>query len=449
MSHIQQNLRAFGLRLKKYSAHFTAGGSWTDQLLPQTRQNLRWFWFDGLFASASESAIVTYQTLYILALGATDAQIGFLSSISSLSGVLILLPGALLAERLGRRRDIALISGGIFGRLVLLLMIFIPVLFTGQAAIFFAITLSVLRDALNNLGMPAWISLSADLVPLSWRGRYFGSRNFIMSLSAMAATFAFGVLITRSNQLQGYQLAYGLALIFGAASTFSFSRIVEPVHVKKNGTGAQSDTRFTVKAQVKSILNEPAFMIYCLTSAIWNFSLNISGPFFTPYQVKVLEATPTMIGILTISSQVTSMLTQAPFGALSDRIGPRRVVVLTGLLIPALPIVWLFIREAWQAIPVNLVGGALWAGYSLASFNFLLMLTPEEHRARYSAIYQIVVALSLSAGAFVGSLVVTRWGYFAVFAASGVGRMLAAILFTRFVRPVEVESSANGNSERS
>lgn len=441
MTQIRVKFHTVWLRLKNISNQFTAGGAWTDQLQPPVRQNLRAFWFDGLFASASEAVVGTFQTLYLLALGATNAQIGFLSSISSLSGVLILLPGALLTERIGRRKDIALYSGGVFGRLVMLLMIFIPVFFSGQAAVFMAILLSFLRDALNNLGLPAWISLSADLVPLAWRGRYFGSRNFIMGLSAMAATYIFGVIISNSNQLQGYQLAYVLALLLGALSTLSFSRIKEPASPGINSSSAiQKDNSFSTLELWKNIRSHPVFLIYCLTSAIWNFSLNISGPFFAPYQVKVLGATATMVGILTISSQLTSMLTQQPFGSLSDRFGPRRVVMLTGFLIPILPIAWLFIQNAWQAIPVNLVGGALWAGYSLASFNFLLLLTPEDQRARFSAIYQIVVALSLSAGAFVGSFVVTKWGYFAVFAASGVGRMVAAILFSHFVRPVEVES---------
>jgi predicted MFS family arabinose efflux permease len=187
--------------------------------------------------------------------------------------------------------------------------------------------------------------------------------------------------------------------------------------------------------------------MYCLTSIIWNFSLNFSGPFFVPYQVNVLSASATMVGILTIVSQLSSMATQHPFGVWADRWGSRRIILLTGFLIPFLPFAWLFITQAWQAIPVNLVGGALWAGYSLASFNFLLTLTPQDQRARFTAVYQILVLLSFSAGAAAGSLVISRWGYSAVFAGSGIGRMFAAILFARYVRPVEVKSSANGKLE--
>jgi MFS family permease len=436
------SLRVVMARISKMAAQFSAGGSWTD-LLPQiSRRNLRWFWFDGLFASASEAAIQTYQSLYILALGATNAQIGLLSALSSLSAVLVLMPGALMSERLGKRKEIALISGGILGRLVLFLIMLVPFFFMGSTAVYVAIGLTILRDTLNNVGMPAWVSLSADLVPITWRGRYFGSRNFIMALAGMSATLIFGEIITRSGQIQGYQAAYLIAFIIGMISTFSFSRIKEP----PPAISAQPAAAFSWRAIPSYFRSSPAFLAFCLTSALWNFSLNISGPFFAPYQVKVLGATATMVGILMIVSQISSMLTQQPFGHLTDKWGARRVVVVTSLLIPFLPFAWLFITEAWQAIPVNLIGGALWAGYSLAAFAFLLELTPEDQRARFTALYQIVIALSLSLGAVAGGLVVSRFGYLAVFACSAVGRMLAALLFVRFVRPSGVKSVTDGNA---
>jgi MFS family permease len=353
------------------------------------------------------------------------------------------LPGALLAERIGKRKEIALYSGGVLGRLILLVMVFVPFLFNGPTAILVAVCLTILRDGLNNLGLPAWTSLSADLVPIAWRGRFFGSRNFIMGASAMIATLIFGEIITRSGQIQGYQLAYGLAFVIGMVSTISFSRIKEPPALPP----VQRDVALPKLSLASFVRENPAFSMYCFTSIIWNFSLNFSGPFFVPYQVNVLSASATMVGILTIVSQLSSMATQQPFGVWTDRWGSRRIILLTGFLIPFLPFAWLFITQAWQAIPVNLVGGALWAGYSLASFNFLLTLTPQDQRARFTAIYQILVLLSFSAGAAAGSLVISRWGYLAVFAGSGIGRMIAAILFARFVRPVEVKSSANGKLE--
>jgi predicted MFS family arabinose efflux permease len=73
------------------------------------------------------------------------------------------------------------------------------------------------------------------------------------------------------------------------------------------------------------------------------------------------------------------------------------------------------------------------------SFNFLLHLTPEAQRARYSAIYQILVTLALALGAAFGAWVVTQWGYQAIFACSAIGRIVAVFLFARFL-PGKTES---------
>jgi predicted MFS family arabinose efflux permease len=71
-----------------------------------------------------------------------------------------------------------------------------------------------------------------------------------------------------------------------------------------------------------------------------------------------------------------------------------------------------------------------------------LELTPQEGRARYSAMYQIFVTLALAAGAVVGGWMVTKWGYPAIFITSAVGRLLGALLFARFVpRTVSIPSA--------
>ena len=56
---------------------------------------------------------------------------------------------------------------------------------------------------------------------------------------------------------------------------------------------------------------------------------------------------------------------------------------------------------------------------------------------RYTAIYQIIMMAALAAGAALGGFLVTKWGYVAIFVGSGIGRLVAALVFARFVhRPL-------------
>ena len=424
-----RSTRAAWVWLKHGIGLITAGGMWSEQLPRHIRDNLRWFFFDGLFAAAHDAITVTYIPLYILALGATDAQIGLMASLASLSATVLLLPGAILADRLTKRKPIILLGGGGVTRLCVLLLGLAPFVFAGPAAVYVAITLKVLADGFANLSFPAWTSMTGDVVPLAWRGRYFGTRNIIMGVSNMAAILILGQLITHAASPLGYQLAFVLAAMAGWSSTFSYSHIREtPREAPSLGMQAYSPAGLW-----SSLKADPNFAIFALYNGFWNFSLNIAGPFFNIYLVQDLHATAAMVGVTTLVASLTGLPAQRWFGQLNDRWGPRRVQLVTGFLIPSLPLAWIFTTSAWHTIPIQVASGVLWAGFNLASFNFLLSLAPAEQRARYSALNQVAIALSSAVGAALGGIIAGQFGYHAVFLLSGIGRILSMLVFIRFV----------------
>jgi MFS family permease len=425
----RSSLAVFLARTRRAIKQFTWGGEWAIALPTQIKHNLSWFFFDGLFASASDNIVVTYLVLYILALGATRTQIGLMSSISSLMIAIILLPGALLVERFGHRQQLTLFFGGGLARIALLALAILPFFLGGKALILAAIALSIFRDINGNLAFPAWMSVTGEIIPMEGRGRYFGSRNFIMGIAGMLTIFFVGELITRVGSPNGYQMALGLAFILGAFSTFSFSRLRDP---RGNSPIPVEGTR-SLKAVLVDIKGHPIFLALSLVMMVWNFSINIAGPFFNVYMVQNLKFTATMVGITSIVSTVASLLVQRRVGRLADRMGSRRVMLISMALIPILPAAWVFISRLWQVVILNSFGGMVWGAFNLVSFNFLLSLTPVAQRARYSAIYQILITLALALGAATGSWVVTQWGYRAVFACSAIGRISAVILFARYI----------------
>jgi predicted MFS family arabinose efflux permease len=221
-----------------------------------------------------------------------------------------------------------------------------------------------------------------------------------------------------------------LAFVLGIASTLSFSRLHDPA----GQSVPQTQLPLQLPVLIRDLRKLPAIPALIVTAVIWNFSLNIAGPFFNVYMVENLKSSATMVGIASIATTVSGLLVQRRLGRLSDRWGSHRLQLISGLLIPILPFAWVFTRVPWHVIPINILSGVLWGAYGLASFNLLLELTPQEGRARYSAMYQVFVTLALAAGAALGGWMVTQWGYTTIFIASGIGRLFAALLFARFVR---------------
>ncbi len=420
----------FRARTRRAFRRFTWGGDWALPLPSKIKHNLYWFFFDGLFSSATDNIMVTYLTLYLLVLGATKTQVGILSSISSLSSALILLPGAFLVERIGHRKEITVFFGGGVARLAILALAVLPFFLSEPALVWVAMGFSITRDTFNNLAFPAWMSITGDIVPISGRGRYFGARNFIMGIAGMLVVFVVGEFLTYTVRPLGFQIALGLAFAVGMFSTFSFSRLQDP---KGQTPILTLEQPLSLRAIITDMRGHAPFVSLALVMALWNFSVNIASPFFNVYMVENLKFTASMVGITSIVSSVAGLVVQHRAGDFSDRLGPRRVQLISMALIPILPAAWVFITQFWHVVLLNSFGGMLWAAFNLASFNFLLSLTPEAQRARYSAIYQVLITLALAGGAGLGAWLVTQFSYRAIFLGSAVGRLIAGILFARFV----------------
>lgn len=410
----------------------------SQPLPPATVRNLRFFWLDGLFSAISENFYLGYMALFALAFGASNGQIGLLSATGNLLGAISLFPGARLTERVGRRKPIVVWSGGGLARLALLGLALVPLL-TGQPAL--AITLIVLfnglRAFMNSLANPAWTAMVADLVPGFVRGSYFSRRNIAMGLAALLVAPLAGRMITLLNGYQGfvflgYQAIFLCAFLFGMVSTVAFQRIAEPAPVAESVSAHhRGDLR-------RALRRHPAFLGLIVCAFVWNMSLQVAGPFFNVYLVAELDATTGMVGLVASVSSFSALFGQRAFGRGLDRKGAVWVFLVCGLLIPGLPLAWIFITEPWHVGVINTFGGFLWAGYNLANFNLLLELTPDEQRPRAVALFQTAVFSSSVIGPVLGGVLADTFGYRLIFFISGAGRMVGMIIFVlssvRFLR---------------
>jgi MFS family permease len=415
---------------------FIAGPRDPDEADPNSRPNRRLLWIDGLISNVSESFVTSFVNPFAMALGATNGQIGALNAVANLGSALGLLPGARLTERSGKRKRIVVLTGGLAGRLLLLVLAALPLFLDSPAVIYAVIAVFALRAFFNQLGYPAWSALVADLVPKAIRGRYLGARNIGLAIAALVFTPIAGRIIETIGGPQGYQVSLILAAVTGLIATAVFAQIKEPKAAQPSRKPHARSMR-----SLDLLRGNRQFAIFTGVALIWNFALMIAGPFFSVYLVRTLHGTPTQIGILAAAFSVGNILGQRVWGRLNDRHGAAWVMRLAGLLVPFVPVAWSLAPGSWVLIPIEFTSGALWAGYLLANFNLLLGLAPEPQRERYVAVYQTVVF----GAAFVGPLV---GGFLADFITiphlmriSAAGRMLASLVFLLAFRGKEGASA--------
>ncbi len=410
-------LRRFSLR------QLLSVEAWNMQVTAATRRSLRWFIADGIGATISDTILMTYQSLYLMALGARRAQIGTLGAFSNLMLAVAMLPAALLAQR-GTDYKNKVVIPALLGRLFILPLIFLPFISTRWSLIELGIALIILRVFLMNLIQPAWTALVALIVPAQWRGRYFSTRNILMGLAGVLTLTGVGRLIDAIGKPQGFQVALGLSLVAGLGAAYAFSRIEEPPHP------SAAPSRQARRVFWATLFRDWRFWALTGTAMLWQFSVQIGGPFFTIFLMDGAGFSATAVGAISAAGSLMAIPGQRLFGWLTDTRGSVKVQQVLSFIIPVIPLVWGFMRQPWHGLIIESLSGFLWAGYNLAAFNLLLEMTPDEHRPSYVAVYQTALGLGMAGGAALGGWIAQRYGYLPVFLASAGGRWFTATLFS-------------------
>jgi MFS family permease len=403
-------------------------------LLPRRLRGIRWFTLDGLFNQVSGNFYEDFFILFALATGIPANRIGLLASAGGLASALAFIPGALAAGRVRARKPLILITAGGIARAAILGLAFLPGISVGGAAVIFGIFgLRFTTTLMGSFAGPAWTTFAADLVPQGIRGRYFAARNALISIIGAGASATAGVVIRSLDPISpdgllGYRVSFTVAFILGMLATTCFSRI--PEAPARAGSGISRRARDVI-ALVK---RNPAFAWLAVSSGLWGLALSAASPYFNVYLVTHLGGNAQVVGIGSGIAALTGLAGFALFGRMADRRGNRRVLILTGLMVPFMPTLWVFVRAPWHTYLTNIPSGFFWAGYNLASFNLLLEMSPQEDREAGVALYQTLVATSAVVGPLLGGWLIDRIGYVPMFVVSGAGRMAATLLFIVMAR---------------
>ncbi len=127
----------------------------------------------------------TYVPLYALAMGATAAEIGLLSSAASLG----VIGGSALSGRLvrllGSPKRVVVYCARIWEAVAYLPLLAIPFFFTGTTAVRVLIVVYAVRTLIGEAGVPAWAAFVPGLVPIHIRGRFMSLRSVLKMVAMM------------------------------------------------------------------------------------------------------------------------------------------------------------------------------------------------------------------------------------------------------------------------
>jgi len=363
---------------------------------PDINRSLRHSNADAIAYSVMSGAGETYFSAFALLLRASASQVALLTTLPPLLGSMSQLLSVWLGGRLQRRKPIIL-AGAVLQALAWPPLIVLPLIYPHAAIpiLFFCITCYYAGGSLTT---PLWASLMGDLVPERRRGRYFGNRTRMATITAFLALICAGAALDVFDRI-GHAV-HGFVVVFAVAATARWVSVYHLSCMHEPVLAAHGPARLPWP----DLLRDRRAWSFTVFIALMQGTVAIAAPFFAVYMLRDLQFSYAEFTANIGMAVLVQFLTLNTWGRIGDVFGNRLILVTTGAIIPLLPALWLVSPNFWYLMCIQVVAGFAWAGFSLSTGNFLYDLVAAGRRAQYMAVHNVVVACAVFAGGALGAL---------------------------------------------
>jgi MFS family permease len=360
--------------------------------------NVKYSIYNAAAAAAAMSMIQPYIKKMAIEMGATNLQLGYLSSWPNLVSVVAVLgAAAAIARSRAKQRLIA----GIFllGRCAALGLAMVP-WFPDPYRVWVLIGFWVLAVFPTMAGGTALQSFLADVFPGSDRGRVLASRQAWATVAGSAVALASGWMLDRLfSQPGGYQFMFLFSFLIAIVEIYYFLRI----KVQPQPEGGEAATRQQAGlGTYLSVFKERPYLLFLLCSIPFHFTWQMAWPIFERFQVTDLGATNTLLSLITVANSGGAFFAYPIWAKCAERYGNGRMMTIAALWLATAPFLTSIVPSMEWLAAVNLFTGIGVAGVMLLLLNLLLDVSPAAGRPVYLAVHAALVSISGTVAPLVG-----------------------------------------------
>jgi len=387
-----------------------------------------------------------YVTAYALKLGASNSEIGILSSVPAFIGALFQILAAKLTDKVKDRKRIVTIF--VFLQAVMLLPLFIIPFLTKSMLLLTVIFSLYLIFA--NMGGPAWNSWIGDVVEADDRARYFAKRNKIAIAVLLISVLTAGIILNYFSDTSiwtGFGILFCIAFLGRMTSWYFLSRQQEPGYTVKD------QEEYSFKDFLKMMPNNN-FGNFVMFRSLVAFAVMIASPFFAVYMLRDLNFSYIQYTSVVLAPMIIKVLTMTYWSKYSMRFGNKKIMFVSAFLIALIPFWWFLAgyfaprtTVFYFIILAECLSGFAWAGFELTTFNYMLETSKPEKRAKSFAYFNVVFGTAVLIGGLLGSYLVQNLNdlhissfviptILAVFIISTIARVVVPLLYVRKMHEV-------------
>jgi len=377
--------------------------------------------------------IIDYYLIpFALFLGATAPQIGLLVAIPNLVASVFQLFAVRAVHAAGNRLRLLVMGLGIQSAFL------IPVGFLAYHHAPYALPLLILLTTvyktIGGLITPAWGSLVSEYLPPHRRGHYFGWRSRLVGVAGVGSVCFWGLFLyllkKYATQNTGFLILFLAAAAARLIGLFFMSRMTDLPLQRSH------ETEFTFWMFLRRF-RESNFVRFVFYTASITFTTFIASPFFSVHMLRDLKFNYVSYMAVSMASVIGSLVSFPIWGRHADSVGNAKILKITSLLVPLIPILWLIPRHAVPLVIIELFSGVVWGGFNLCATNFIFDAVSPAKRVRCLGYFNLINGGAIFAGSLVGGFLAKRIPPFLgmpllwLFVLSAAGRFLAHFLLSR------------------
>ena len=408
----------------------------TSKKSPSLQESLRACWKEGVFANTMLAIFDNYITPLALFLGAENLHIAFLVAFPQLLGSLSQLIAVDVARKSPSRRNV-LINFSLIQASLLILVAALVYLHSPSKIyilIFFTILFRVLA---NSLGL-FWGSLVSEYLPPEKRGIYFGWRSQIVGIAGLVGVACAGLIL---HFYQNGTIGKAFFTIFVLASACRFLSCYYFMRMKDVPATFYPEHQFTFKMFLQRT-QQSNFVKFTLYVAALVFATYVSAPYFAVYVLRELKFDYGFYMMIQVGAVIGGLIAFPIWGKHADIVGNARMLKLSGLLIPLVPLAVLVSPNLYYLTCVEFLGGVLWGGFNLCVTNFIYDSVTPQKRMRCLSYFAVINGIAIFLGSSLGGFLISHLppikGHtiLTLFLISGILRFFAHVTLARQFKEV-------------
>jgi MFS family permease len=284
-----------------------------------------------------------------------------------------------------------------------------------------------------------------DLIPAATRTHFFARRVRIGQFCTMLGFVIGGLLLEYGQRGNWLMPAFVAVFVIAACARFVSTGLLARTHEPASARSF-AQTHIGMREIWQRLSGNSGMQVLWFLFAM-QASVQISGPYFTPFMLRKLSLRYDEFMLLIVLGYLGKVVALRAWGRLANRAGARTLLWIGGVTIAPISGIWIALWWIEQPLVylclVQFIGGIAWAAYEL---GFLLMFyeaIPRSERTTVLTIYNFGNAAALLIGASVGALWLawqqeTHHAFLVLFVFSSLARLMSLV----FLRRVPARSQA-------